>query len=91
VTRQAFKTLKNIGLLPEGIDERNVHYGVLFADYPYLGPLETMSPNTQHGKRVPSIREDLYGKRPVSASKCLELRYPWSSAERTNLYLAHVN
>jgi len=96
LVNKAFKFMKaNLSArLPSGLEEIYIHYGVAFADSPWLGLPRTFSQEFPNGRRVPSIREDLWGTRPVPAQSSLEIKYnpkhdeaSKEGRERPNLYL----
>lgn len=81
-------------LLPLGVNKDDVHYGLAFADSPWLGRRETIDANHPAGTTVQSIREDLYG---VVLSRGGGDGGPWGEAQvryglrgsndKPNLYL----
>lgn len=68
LVRKAFEFItKNCpDLLPPGLEETNVHYGLCFADYPAMGRPESVNNDNPFGTRVPGVREDLWGKTVAS-------------------------
>ncbi|MFN8495851.1 MAG: carboxypeptidase-like regulatory domain-containing protein [Caldilineaceae bacterium] len=87
VIHRAFRNID-----PHWLEEALVHYGVAFADYPWMGRPESFSPDAPRGERIASVREDLYGEKIAEATNSvhqdwIELRYPWADVDHPNLYL----
>ncbi len=77
-------------MLGEGLDERQVHYGVYLADYPWVGRAETFSDSKPQGSpNVGACDDELAGHKVgsdcvgIGNDFCVELRY-W---KKINLYL----
>lgn len=83
LVRKAFEYLK---LKDE--EEKYVHYGLAFADSPFLGWPETFTPGIySHGTHVNGIREDLCNRKPITPQKSLEIKFHCEPPEWPNLYL----
>jgi hypothetical protein len=87
-----FMRLNLFSQIPPGLDEKYLHYGLAFADSPWFGLPESFDSDYPNGRRVTSARQDLWGHTVANdcntlKNSCVEVRYPWSSKERPNLYL----
>ena len=80
------------GQIPPGLEEKYIHYGLAFADSPWFGLPDSFDSDYPNGRRVTSVRQDLWGHTVANdcnklKNSCVEVRYPWSSKEKPNLYL----
>ena len=82
LVRKAFEYLKW-----KDEEEKYVHYGIAFADSPFLGWPETFTPEHSYGMHVKGIREDLCNRKPIPPQKSLEIKFHCEPPRWPNLWL----